>query len=152
MPVDVAVLQFHPRPGRRLGVEPHLDLTGLRRVGLDSPPGADIPAEHDPVWRVESQDPRPSAFSAVRCPVNDVAANTVLEHRLGYRRPEHVVLWRLEIAEPIGEHGESTLDRRVDDDLLADRHCFGLAHNFSSVCASTTSAYPVSARRQYVSS
>src|SRR4029077_6741623 len=148
VPVDVPVLQLHPRAGRRLGVKPHLDLTRLRRIGLDSPTRADIPAEHHPVRRIESQDPGPPALTPVRFPVNDVPADPRLEYRFGYRRLQQVVLWRLEVTEPMGEHHEGTIDRRADDNLLADRHCFRIAHQSSLVGASTTSAYPVRARRQ----
>src|SRR5690349_10289199 len=35
VPVDVPVLQLDPGPGRRFGVEPHLDLAGVGLVGLD---------------------------------------------------------------------------------------------------------------------
>src|SRR6185436_15866187 len=38
VPVDVPVLQLDPGAGRRLGVELHLDLAGLRWVRLDGPP------------------------------------------------------------------------------------------------------------------
>src|SRR5580658_1827987 len=65
MPVEVPVLQLDSRTGRRLGVEPHFDLASLSRIGLDGPLRADIPAEHDPVRRIESQDPRPPALAAV---------------------------------------------------------------------------------------
>src|ERR1700746_744995 len=65
VPVDVPVLQFYPRAGRRLCVEPHLDLARLGRIALDRPSRADIPAEHHPVRRIESQDPRPPALAAV---------------------------------------------------------------------------------------
>src|ERR1700726_3807981 len=56
VPVEVPVLQLDPRARRRLGVEPHLDLAGASRVGLDRPPRADIPAEHPPLGRVKGQD------------------------------------------------------------------------------------------------
>src|SRR5437764_6197520 len=152
VPVDVPVLQLDPGAVRGLGVEPHLDLAGLGRVGLDGPAGADVPAEHHPVRRVEGQDPRPPALAAVRRPVRDAAADPGLEHRLGDRRAEQVMLRRLEVPEPVGEHSESTLYRRVHHDLLADRHCLGLGHYPSSSGACAVSAYPASARCQYVSS
>src|ERR1700722_2051607 len=136
VPVEVPVLEFDPRTGRRLGVEPYLDLTGLSLVGLDRPPRADVPAEHHAVWRVEGQDPRPPAFAAVRCPVHDIAADPRLEYRLGDRYPEHVVLRRLEVPEPVGEHREGTLDRRVNHELLAYCRCFGLGHHASSIVVS----------------
>ena len=105
--------------------------------------------------RFEAVATRPPALAAIRCPVHDVAADSGLEHRLGDRRPEHVVLRRLEVPEPVGEHRESTLDRRVNDDVLADCRCVGLSHHASLVSvlgACAASAYPASARCQYVSS
>ena len=45
-------------------------------------------------------------------------------------------------------HRESTLDRCVHHDLLADRRCVGLGHYPSSSGASAASAYPASARCQ----
>src|SRR5215475_14858093 len=131
VPVDMPVLQLHPRAGWRLGVEPHLDLAGLGLVSLDRPPRADIPAEHHAGRRVKGQDPRPPAFAAVRCPVHNAAAHPRLEHSLGYRRPEHVVLWWLEVPELISKHRESTLDRRVNNDVLTDCRCVGLSHQAS---------------------
>ena len=90
-----------------------------------------------------------------RLAINEILlrpADQGLEHRLGDRRPEHVVLRRLEVPEPAGEHRESTLDRRVHHHLLADRRRVGLGHYPSSSGASAASAYPASARCQYVSS
>src|SRR5579859_878708 len=92
VPVDVPVLKLDPGAGGRFGVEPHLDLAGLRRVGLDGPPRADVPAEDHPVGRVEGQDPGPPALAAVGRPVRDPAADPGLEHRLGDRLPQQVVL------------------------------------------------------------
>src|SRR5690348_15954344 len=99
VPVDVPVLQFHPGAVGGFGVEPHLDLAGLGRVGLDRPPRADVPGEHHPVRRVEGQDPRPPALAAIYSPVRDAAAGPGLEHGLGDRRPEQVVLGWLEVPE-----------------------------------------------------
>ena len=81
---------------------------------------ADVPAEHDPVRRFVGEHPRPAALAAVDGAVVDVAADPRLEDGLGDRRAEQVVLRRLEVAEPAGEHGERLLDRCVDDDLPAD--------------------------------
>src|ERR1700730_1481466 len=148
VPVDMAVLQFDPGAGRRLGVEPDLDLAGLGVVGLDGPLRADVPAEYHPVWRVESQDARPAALAAVGCPVHDAAADPGFEHRLGDGRAEQVVLGRLEVAEPVGEHREGALNRRVHHDLLADYRWPCLRPRSSSLGASMPSAYPPSARCQ----
>ena len=63
MPLAVSVLKLHPRAGRRVGVEPHLDLAGAGMVGLYGPLRADIPAEHHPVGRVERQNARPPALA-----------------------------------------------------------------------------------------
>src|SRR5690242_7504028 len=52
VPVEVPVLQLDASAVRAIGDEAHLDLTGPVRVGLDLPPGADIPAEHHPVRRL----------------------------------------------------------------------------------------------------
>jgi hypothetical protein len=79
------------------GISLRAYLAGAGLVGLDRPPRAGIPAEHHPVGRLEGQDPRPPALAAVRCPVHDAAAGPRLEHRLGDRRAEHVVLRRLEL-------------------------------------------------------
>src|SRR5580693_6437296 len=68
VPVEVPVLQLDPRAGRRLGIEPYLDLAGLGLVGLDGPPRADVPAEHHPVRGLEGQDARPPALAAVGGP------------------------------------------------------------------------------------
>src|SRR6201986_2163679 len=69
VPVDVPGLKLDPRAGRGLGAEPNPALAGLLLIALNGPPRADIPAEHDPVRRVEGQDPRPPALAAVLSPV-----------------------------------------------------------------------------------
>src|ERR1700687_3939416 len=75
VPVEVAVLQFHPGAVRSLGCEPDLDLTGQLRVGLDLPLRADVPAESHAGWWLVGQDPPPPAFPAVHRPVVDVPAS-----------------------------------------------------------------------------
>src|SRR5215469_644753 len=145
VPVDVPVLKLNPRARRRLGGEPHLYLAGQSRIGLDCPLGADIPAEYHPVRRLEDQDPRPPALTAVRCPVHDVASDDRFEYRRGDRRPQHVVLGRLEVTEPVGEHRESMLYRCVDDHLLTHGHRLWLGHHSSLLCASVLCASTASA-------
>ena len=119
--VEVAVLELDPRPLRRLGDEPHLDLAGLLEVGLDLPLRADVPAEHDPVRWLVGEHARPPAFAAVDAAVVDVPADARLEDGLGDLDAEHVVLGRLEAAELLGEDRERALDRRLDDDLTCGR-------------------------------
>jgi hypothetical protein len=107
VPVQVPVLQFDPGAGRRLGVEPHLDLAGASLVGLDRPPRADVPAEHHPVGRVEGQDPRPPALAAVRGSVHDVAADP----RLDAERDQAAEVLRSALAE--GRLTRPELDERI---------------------------------------
>ena len=71
--------------------------------------------------RLVREHPRPAAHAAVDAAVKDVAADARFEDRLGDLDAQHVVLGRLERAEPVGEDRERTLDRRFDDDLVADR-------------------------------
>jgi hypothetical protein len=68
-----------------------------------------------------------------------VPADLRLEDGLGDRRAEQIVLRRLEVTEPLGEHGEGPLDRRLHDDPPLDHGglCFG--HHVSSVGCSATS-------------
>src|SRR5688500_17648944 len=65
MPVEVAVLQLHARAPGSLGDEAHFDLARLGRVGLDLPPGADVPADDHAVRRVVGEHPRPLALAAI---------------------------------------------------------------------------------------
>src|SRR4051794_26976481 len=55
MAVEVAMLELDPRPLGRLGDEADLDLAGLVRIGLDLPPRADVPAEHETIRRLEGE-------------------------------------------------------------------------------------------------
>src|SRR5215212_11928772 len=121
MTVEVAMLELDTRAVRALRDEAHLDLAGLVRVGLDLPLRADVPAEDDAVGRLVREHPRPAALAAVDAAVVDVSADARLEDRLGDVDREHVVLARLEVAEAVGEDGERPLDRRLHDDLVADR-------------------------------
>ena len=86
------MLEFHSRAFRVLGDEPHLDLVGVVEVGLDLPVGADVPADNDPVGRLESEHASPTAFAAVGPAVVDVATDVRFEHRLGDGHTEQVVL------------------------------------------------------------
>jgi MFS family permease len=114
--VDVAVLELHARALRCLGYEPHLDLARPLVVGLDLPLLIQVPAEDDPVRRLVGEHARPAALAAVDATVDDMAADTRLEHGLGELDSEDVVLGRLEPAEVLGEDREGPLDRRLDDD------------------------------------
>jgi hypothetical protein len=139
VPVEVAVLQFDPGAVRSLGHEPDLDLAGQLRVGLDLPLRADVPAEDHADWWLIGQDPRPPALAAVDGAVVDVAADMGLEHCLGDRGREQVVLRRLEVAEPFGERFEGLLGRRIDHHLLADNGDLGSGHGLSWIACSATS-------------
>src|SRR5262249_34451138 len=110
------------------------DLAGLLEIGLDLPPGADVPAEDDPGRRLVGEHARPPAFAPIHAPVVDVAAHTPLEHRLRDRDIEHVVLARLDAVEVLREYAERTLDWRIDDDLRPYRRLLCLCgHETSSV-------------------
>ena len=140
MPVEVPVLQLDAGTVRAFGDEAHLDLTCPVRVGLDLPLGADIPAEHHPVRRLVGQDPRPPALASIRRAVVDMPSGPRLEHRLGDRGGQQVVLRRLELTKPPGECRERLRLRRVHHDLPADHGGIGPGHELSSVAESTTSA------------
>ena len=114
------MLQLDPSALRGLGDELDLDLAGVVRVGLDLPLRADVPAEHDAVGWFVGQDACPAALAAVDALVVDVTADLRFEHGLGDRYTEQVVLRRLEVAEPLGEHDEGPLDRRLHNDLPAN--------------------------------
>src|SRR5580700_11955228 len=139
VPVEVAVLQFDPSAVRSLRHKPDLDLARQLRVGLDLPLRADVPAEYHAGWWLVGQDPRPPALAAVDGAVVDVSADAGLEDCLGDRGREQVVLRRLEVAEPLGEHCEGPLDRHVDHHLLADNGDLGSGHGLSSVAGTATS-------------
>ena len=124
---------------RGFGDEGDLDLAGVAGVGFELPGGADVPAEHDAVRRVVGQHPGPPALAAVDGAVVDVSAGVGLENCLGDGDREHVVLRRLEVAEPPGERREGLLGRRVDHYLLADNGDLGSGHGLSSVACSATS-------------
>jgi hypothetical protein len=118
--IDVPMLELDPRAVWRLGDESNIDLAGFRIISLDLPLRADIPADHHSVRRVVREHPRPVALAAVDALVVDRAALGQLEDRLGDIDAQHVVLGRLETAEALGEDRERALDRRVNDDLVAD--------------------------------
>src|ERR1700680_398905 len=139
VPVDVAVLQLQSGARRRLGDEADLDLAGVVRLGLDLPLRADVPAEHHTVWWFVDENACPPALASIDAPVIDVAANPRLEGGLGDRRSEQIVLWRFEVAEPLGKYAEGPLDRRLNDDLRADHGGLCLGHDLSSVGCSTAS-------------
>src|SRR5680860_1258553 len=56
VPVEVTVLDVDSGAVIGQGGEGHLDLAGSGRVALDLPAGADVPAEHEPVWWVVGKD------------------------------------------------------------------------------------------------
>src|SRR5262245_16954103 len=138
--LEVAVLEFDPGSLGGVGDESHLDFAGLGEIGLDLPPRVDVPAEHDPGWRLVGQDPRPAALAAVHAPVIKMASGPRLEDRLGDLDAEEVVFGRLEAPEAVGEDAERPLDRLLDDDRAAHRGGSGLwVHRSSSVGCSTIS-------------
>jgi hypothetical protein len=123
---------------RSLGAEAHLDLAGAVRVGFDLPLRADVPADDDPVRWLIGEHPRPAALAPVDAAVEDMAPDAGLEDGLGDVDSEHVVLARLERAEIVREDRERALDRRLDDDLVADgRRCCWRGHQTSSSACST---------------
>ncbi|SDP28006.1 PAS domain S-box-containing protein/diguanylate cyclase (GGDEF) domain-containing protein [Nakamurella panacisegetis] len=83
-----------------------LDLARPIEVCLDLPRRPDIPTEHELVRPIEHEHPRPPARASIGARVNDRATCPRLEHRLGDRRHQQVVLGRLELAEPLGEQRE----------------------------------------------
>src|SRR5215208_2324655 len=98
-------------------------------------------------------DAGPFALAAVRAAVVDPAAGARLEDRRFDVDAEHVVLSRLDLVHLLGEHAERALDRRLDDDLLANRRRLGLrGHATSSLSCSTTSLKVASAWLQNRSS
>src|SRR5437764_12350363 len=141
MTVQVAVLEHNAGPLRGLGDKADLDLAGPLAVGLDLPLRADVPAEDDPVWRLERQHSRPLALGAVDAAVIHPPADARLEHRLGDLDREHVVLARLDPIEVLGEHAKRSLDRGLDHDRAAGGRSRGLAvaaHSSSLAGCSTT--------------
>src|SRR4051812_12585669 len=138
--IEIAMLERDASAIRCLGDEAHLDLAGAVRVGLDLPSRVDVPADDDPVRRLICEHPRPAALAPVDATVVDVATDSRLEDGLGDVDAEHVVLARLERAEVIGKDGERALDRRLDDDLVADgRRCCWRGHQTSfSACSTAT--------------
>src|SRR4051794_3803456 len=114
--VEVAVLELDARAVGGLRDEAHFDLAASVGVGLRLPVRADVPAEHDAVRRLVSEDTSPSALAPVDATVVDVAADSRLEHGLRDIDGEHVVLARLDAVEAIDEHLEGALYRRLHDD------------------------------------
>ena len=137
--IEVTMLELEARPFRRLGDKPDLDLAGVALVRLELPLRADVPAEDDPIGWFIREDAGPSALAPIGGAVVDVATNPRLEAGLGDLGAEKVVLWRLEVTEPLDERGKGTLDRRVDDDLATDDGIIGHVHDFSSGGCSTRS-------------
>src|SRR2546429_129970 len=63
-----------------------------KRVVLDLPSRADVPAQQQPAGRLIGQHPRPTAYAPVNPAVVEKAADLQLEHGLGDRDLEQVVL------------------------------------------------------------
>lgn len=122
--MKVAMLEHDASPVVGLGDEPDLDLAGVVAVGLELPLRADVPGEYDPVGRLVGQDASPAAFAPIDPAVVDVAAGAGFEHRLRDGHGEQVVFVRLDLVELFREDPEGPLDRRPDDDLLANG-CIG---------------------------
>lgn len=94
------MLQLHAGAVWSFGDERDFDLAGVVRVGLDLPPWADVPAEHDAAGCFVGQDARPATFAAIDAPIVDVTSDLRFEHGLRDWHAQRVVLWRLEITEP----------------------------------------------------
>jgi hypothetical protein len=137
VPLQVTVVQLDPRPAAVERKKPHLDFTRLVEVGDDLPSRADVPAEDQPVRRLEGANLGPQALGPVRSPVDDVPADPRLEHRLGDRCPEHVVLPRLKLADPFGERCEGLRREYRNHDVVAN--C-GVGHHDSSLSRSSSKA------------
>jgi hypothetical protein len=114
--VEVAMLDLDSRPVGRLGDEAHLHLARFRRVGLDLPGRADVPAEHRAVRWLIGEHAGPTPLAAVYAAVVDVAADAGFEHGLGHLDLKQAVLARLDAVEVAGEDLEGAFDRRLDDD------------------------------------
>ena len=119
VPVEVSVLELDPGARRTLGHEAHLHLAGVGGIGLQLPGRADVPADHEPLRRIEGEHPCPATLRAVLAAVVDVAAHMGLEHGLGDRDRQQVVIPRLDAVELLGEHAERVVGGDVDDDLSA---------------------------------
>src|SRR5947209_9864496 len=145
--VDVAVLELDACAVGAFGDETDLDLARPVRVRLDLPPQVDVPTEDDTVGRLVGEHPRPAAFAAVDATVVYVAAGARLEHHLGELCLEDVMLGRPPAADVLGKNRERALDRRLDDDRLADGcGCCLHGHETSSSRCSTAALKPVKAR------
>src|ERR1700733_2718966 len=139
VPVQIAMLELDPGALCGLGDEPDLDLAGLRRVALQLPLRADVPAEHQPVRRLVGKDSRPLALTAIHAAVEQAPADARLEDGLGNLDAQDVVLAWLDPRKVPDEHSKGTLDRHINDDLRPDRGLLGLgAHLSSSLRCSTT--------------
>ena len=88
--------------------------------------------KHDPVRRLVGEHPRPPALAAVDAAVDDVAADERLEHHLGQRRLEDVLVLVPPRADLGGEHVERPGDRSFDLGGDADRGRVGDGHGVSS--------------------
>src|SRR5262249_26445547 len=106
MTFEMAVLNLDPRALRGLDDEPYFPFARFPRVVLDLPLRADVPAQQHPGGRLIGQHPRPAAYAPVNPAVIEKAADLRLEHGLGDRDLEQVVLGGLEAAEVFGEHLE----------------------------------------------
>src|SRR4029453_4437676 len=63
VPIEVAVLELDAGALRSFREESHLTSARQIWVALNLPTRADVPAENDPVWRFEHENPCPSAFA-----------------------------------------------------------------------------------------
>jgi hypothetical protein len=151
--IEVAVLELHARPLRRLCDEPDLHLAGVALLRLQPPLRADVPAEDDPIRWFKYEDAGLFAHAPIGSTVIDVATNLRLEPGLGDLGTEEVVLRRLEVTEPLDERSKRTLDRRVTTTICRRTTASSARfHDPSSGGCSTRSWYPLNARCQNVSS
>src|SRR4051794_30816938 len=132
------MLELDARPLRALGNEPHFDLTGTLRIGLELPSQVDVPTDHETVRGLIEEHASPATLAAVDAAVIDMAAFTWLEHHFGQLTAQEVMVGRPPRPDAVGEDRECSIDRSVDGDRRLDGRAGDLgAHCSSSVVCST---------------
>ena len=104
------MLQLDPCTTTRFRNEPHIDLAGFRRIGLELPRRSDVPREDDARGRVVGEDTRPSALAAVNADVVNMPALARLKDGLGDGNRQQIVFAWLDGIELINEKRECSLD------------------------------------------
>src|ERR1700743_660961 len=110
MPIAMAMLHLDPGASLALGDEADLHLAGPVGIGLYLPARADFPREDQSCRRLVGEHAAPPALAAV----GDEAPDLRFKDRLGNVDPQHVVLARLDVVEPLAEHPEGAFKRYVD--------------------------------------